>query len=211
MQMNRVELGPDITHPVIDPPEARIKISEVSQAAHSVSCDEENEFWNKYCAIYNGGQAASGYDDLSTTHMIYDIITHGNILADHRYEYHDDTVVGGKIVVHPFDKNAPVPESVSDNNSDVVWKTPNYSEIPPYKAGILPKLGAYYVDLYLDYEPTVYNIAAGDGDLEHVKLGRHDINVFERWPTAMYCASGVGDIDERTGYTDNRDDYWGAC
>ena len=35
MQMNRVELGPDITHPAIDPPEARIKISEVSQTAPS--------------------------------------------------------------------------------------------------------------------------------------------------------------------------------
>lgn len=212
IQMNRVELGPDITHPVIDPPDAKIKISEVSQSANSVSCDEENDFWSRHCAIYDGGQSASGYDDLNTTHMIYDIVTHGNILVDHRYEYHDDTVVGGKSVTHLFSESENQ-ETVWDNNSSVVWKTPNRTGVPPYSwnPAPVPLIGEFYVDLFIDYEPTVYNIAAGPGDLETVLLGRHRIKVFERWPTAKYCASGIGSVDDQTGYTDNVIEFWGDC
>lgn len=212
MQMNLVELGPDITHPVIDPPEARTKISKVSQSAHSASCDEENEFWGEHCAIYDDDQSASGYDDLSTTHMIYDIVTHGNVLVNHRYEYHDDTVIGGKSVTTRF-VDPDGTDAVWNNNSDVVWKTPNYTGVPPYGSELMPdsSIGEYYVDLYIDYRPTVYNIAAGDGDLETVKVGRHNVKVFERWPTAIYCASGVGTVDEKTGYTDNTIKYWGEC
>ena len=91
IQMNRVELGPDITYPVIKDPKAKSKITKSVSRSNNDICDTQDgsAFWNSKTSIFNDEQSTSGYDDLDTTHLIYDIEQNYRHLLTHRYEYND--------------------------------------------------------------------------------------------------------------------------
>lgn len=234
-QLNRVEIGPDIIHPKILKPAAKTKIIKAFSTSHTDLCDtfDSSGFWDEHTSIFNDAQTASGYDDLDTTHYIYDIETNYRNLIYHRYEYHDKTAVGanteGYITRrHLFEKDENYDlinlENVIDNSPDIVWHTPNYvALIPPY--GSLATLSAndphaknnqYWVDMYLDYAPSIYNLwlRSEDNQYEFIQVGHHDIHVFERWPTPDFCIRGIGNsesIDKITEYDLVGTYYWGDC
>lgn len=234
-QLNLVEVGPDIIHPKILKPTAKTKITKAFSTSHDDKCDtfDSSAFWDSKTSIFNGAQTASGYDDLDTTHYIYDIETNYRHLIYHRYEYHDRTVIGANIdgyltkrYLFEYDENYDLInlEDVIDNSPEIVWHTPNYvALIPPYDS--LDELSAndphaknnqYWVDLYLDYVPSVYNLwlKEEDGQYEFVQVGHHDIHVFERWPTPDFCVRGIGNtesVDKITDYDLMGTYYWGEC
>ena len=161
IQMNQVELGPDITYPVIKDPKAKSKITKSVSRSNNDICDTQDgsAFWNSKTSIFNDEQSTSGYDDLDTTHLIYDIEQNYRHLLTHRYEYNDFSktnqfedyfdVFNG---VASATKPAMVPitrkhdfeyepdtydltniDQVMDNWPTGVWHTPNYWKlVPPY-------------------------------------------------------------------------------
>lgn len=224
IQLNQVELGPDIIHPVPLLPEAKAKIIEAYSKSNNLLCDELDgaAFWDKYTQIFDYDQQASGYDDLSTTHYIYDIINNYRTLVQHRYEYTDSHIVGPKIRTHEFElddmANIVHPELVYDNYVDGVWKVPNYVGMAP-KYGPLSSLTAtepYYVDIYIDYIPSVYNLSTSSvGKVyDTLYVARHRVHVFERWPTNKFCLRGIGgssETDPKTDFDLVGNLFWGDC
>lgn len=230
MQMNRVEVGPDIIHPRPLRPTADTRISRSVSTSHNDRCDtfDDQSFWDKRTLIFDNEQSTSGYDDLDTTHQIYNITTNGRHLIWHRYEYNDRNIVGSNVKRHKFDVDEDTydllhPDEIYDNSPEMVWLTPNYTTlVPPYSP--LAMLSAnsayannqYWVDLYLDYTPSVYNfwVANVDGVYECVQVGKHRSHVFERWPTPDFCIRGIGNsesTDKITDYDLVGQGFWGDC
>ena len=228
-QRNEVELGPDIIHPVPLLPTAKSKILEAYSMSNAVICDtnDGSGFWDAKTTIFDYDQQASGYDDLSTKHYIYDIENHYRTLLFHRYVYHDSHIIGTNVRIHDFERddfeNIMNPELVWDNYVDAVWKTPNYvgeNATPVYAelsaiSSIAPT-EQYWVDLYIDYQPSVYNLTIKPGSdvYEVLDVGLHRVHVFERWPTNKFCARGIGGsttIDVKTDYDLVGRYFWGEC
>lgn len=231
MQMNKVEVGPDMIHPTPGKPTAKSRITRSVSTSHNDRCDsmDDRTFWNKRTKIFNREQATSGYDDLDTTHQIYDIVTNGRKLINHRYEYHDSNIVGPsqKIKKFEYDNNGNIQklDEIYDNSPEMVWRVPNYRGlVPPY--GSLSTLSAnidpdthpenYWVDIYLDYTPSVYDLwSYGNGSTkESMLVGKHYVHVFERWPTTDFCVRNIGNSESVDKITDQ--DligvyYWGNC
>lgn len=231
LQKNEVEMGPDIIHPVPMTPTAKSRISEAYSMSNDLVCDvnDGSGYWDAHTSIFNDDWSASGYDDLSTTHYIYDIERNYRRLIFHRYEYNDPNLVGVSTRKHSFDDitdeegDIIYPERVIDNYKEGVWLTPNYiGMVPPYAPLNQIPISReyhpyeYYVDLYIDYNPSVYNLGVhiGSDTYETIHVGHHTTHVFERWPTNKFCIRGIGTSE----YTDTKTDYdlvgksfWGEC
>ena len=231
IQKNEVELGPDIIHPIIKDPSAKSKIIKSVSRSNNDICDTQDgsAFWDARTLIFNNDQSTSGYDNLDTTHLIYDIVPNYRHLVQHRYNYNDYSkndlegyfdVYNGKrsdsprmvelIRDHNFEYDENTGElvnldNVKDNFYNGVWYNPNYwGLVPPY--GTLTQLRnnqynkrPLFVNLYLDYTPSVYNVY-DNNKYESLQVGHHEIHLFERWPTADFCLRAQGSDQ----YTDIR-------
>ena len=224
VQLNKVELGPDITYPVINDPNAKSKITRSVSRSNNDICDTQDgsAFWDSKTLIFNNEQSTSGYDDLDTTHFIYDIEQNYRHLLRHRYNYNDFSKYNleGYFDVYNHEPGATQPammtiirdhdfeyeedtydltglENVLDNWPTGVWHTPNYwGLVPPYSR--LAELRADHFTarpLYVDLfiDYTPSVYNVYDNAAEEtIQVGHHEIHVFERWPTGGFCLRGRG-------------------
>ncbi len=229
IQLNKVELGPDITYPVIKDPNAKSKITKSVSRSNNDVCDTQDgsAFWDSKTLIFNDDQSTSGYDDLDTTHFIYDIEQNYRHLLRHRYNYNDfsNYDLEGYFDVYNHVDGATQPplvpvirehdfeyeegtydlvglENVLDNWPTGVWHTPNYwGLVPPYQSLSSMRKDHWSArPLYVDlFIDYVPSVynVYYNSTEETLQVGHHEIHVFERWPTGGFCLRGRGN-DEMT-------------